>query len=154
VSRFQQKSEQRKQQTALMQGCFAQFLLYTNSIWQEYYLIFPLIQQADINKEEYNHYINEISLIKLKRYDAYVKVVALSIVFRRGKKSHQSKVEEALRDYAIYVNRVSEAIDTWLRNLYCAPAKCLSTTYAPIKVDFNPYDSLPDTFTSHGRIDP
>ena len=81
VPYFQRQYENRKQQYGLMQECFSQFLLYSNSIWQEYYAILPLTQEVEIDKDEYLRYVKEIAQIKLKRYEAYAKVQALSIVF-------------------------------------------------------------------------
>jgi hypothetical protein len=71
VPRFQHDYEQRRQRIATMQECFSQFLLYGNSIWQEYYAILPLSQQREIDRTEYLQYIGKIADIKLKRYDAF-----------------------------------------------------------------------------------
>ncbi len=142
VPHFQRQYENRKQKAALIQECFSQFLHYTNSIWEEYYLVFPLIHQSEVSKEEYNQYIKEISAVKLKRYDAYARVQALAIVFRNGMSDQQSNVEIALENYAVKVNKISEAIDTWLRNLYCAPDKCLKSVSAPVDPEFSPYGSF------------
>jgi hypothetical protein len=116
---FQRGYERRVQRSTLMQDCLTQFLLYSNSTWQEYYSILPLTLQPEISKDEYLQHINEISSIKLKRFDAYARVQALALVFREPKAKERSPVETALNDYAKSVNAVSEAIDTWLRNLYC-----------------------------------
>lgn len=118
VPYFQRKYENRKQQYGLMQECFAQFLLYSNSIWQEYYAILPLTQEVEINKDEYLRYTKEIAQIKLRRYDAYAKVQALSVVFRRGTDSKSNPVETALKTYAVRLNIASAAIDKWLTGLY------------------------------------
>jgi hypothetical protein len=142
VPRFQRQYENRKQQVSLMQECFSQFLLYTNSLWQEYYLLFPPIHQSDINRDTYNQYIKEISEIKLKRYDAFSKVEASAIVFRKDAFKQTSNVEVALTDYAVRVNMISAEIDTWLRNLYCAPTKCVSSVRSPVNPEFSPYDSF------------
>jgi hypothetical protein len=141
VPRFQKQYETKKQKTALMQECLAQFLLYGNSIWQEYYAIFPLAHNTEIDKETYNKYIGEIGQIKLRRYDAYAKVQALAIAFRDD--SHAtSTVETALRAYAIHINRISTAIDAWLRNLYCAPDKCVTYNSVPVDSEFQAYDAF------------
>ena len=142
VPRFQRQYENRKQLASLMQECFSQFLLYTNSLWQEYYLLFPLIHQSEISKDSYNQYIKEIGEIKLKRYDSFAKLEALAIVFRKGTPKQTSSVEAALTDYAVRVNMISAEIDTWLRNLYCAPAKCLRSARGPVDPEFSPYDSF------------
>jgi hypothetical protein len=141
VPLFQRHYENRKQQASLMDESFSQFLLYANSIWQEYYALFPLVQESEIDKDQYNRYVQEISTIKLKRYDAFAKVEALAIVFR-SKADQRSDVERALEDYAFQVNGVSAAIDNWLRNLYCAPAKCLTSSRAPVDPEFSPYDGF------------
>jgi hypothetical protein len=82
VPRFQRVFEQKNKELLLMQECFSQFLLYANSIWQEYYLVFPLVLQPEINQEDYIKHLQEISTIKLKRYDAFEKVQSLAIIFR------------------------------------------------------------------------
>lgn len=122
VPYFQRQYENRKQQYSLMQECFTQFLLYSNSIWQEYYDILPLTQEVEINKDEYLRYLKEVAQIKLRRYDAYAKQ-ALSVVFRKDIDSKNNPVETALRSYAISLNTASAAIDKWLTGLYCTPTK-------------------------------
>ena len=79
VPHFQREYERRARQSALMQECLSQFLVYSNSIWQEYYTILPVTLETEINKEEYVRLMNDISQIKLKRYDAYAKVQALAM---------------------------------------------------------------------------
>jgi len=123
VPYFQRKYENRRQQYGLMQECFSQFLLYSNSIWQEYYAILPLTQEVEINKDEYLRYVKEISQIKLRRYEAYAKVQALSIVFRKDMDDKSNPVESALKNYAVNLNTASAAIDKWLTGLYCTPTK-------------------------------
>ena len=49
VPHFQKKYEHRTQQTALMQECLSQFLLYSNSLWLEYYALLPLTQKIEID---------------------------------------------------------------------------------------------------------
>lgn len=142
VPRFQRAYEQKRQNAQLMQECLSQFLLYSNSIWQEYYSVFPLLHEAEIDLEKYNHHIREISDIKLQRYDAFARVQALAIVFRKQMNSEKSYIEEALYDYAVHINIISQSIDTWLRNLYCAPDKCRKNSFAPVSLDFDPYSSF------------
>ena len=137
---FQRGYERRVQRSTLMQDCLTQFLLYSNSTWQEYYSILPLTLQPEISKDEYLQHINEISSIKLKRFDAYARVQALALVFRESKAKERSPVETALNDYAKSVNAVSEAIDTWLRNLYCTPTKREKSPCATFDPTFDAYD--------------
>ena len=140
VPGFQRGYERRVQRSTLMQDCLTQFLLYSNSTWQEYYSILPLTLQPEISKDEYLQHINEISSIKLKRFDAYARVQALALVFREPKAKERSPVETALNDYAKSVNAVSEAIDTWLRNLYCTPTKREKSPCATFDPAFDAYD--------------
>jgi hypothetical protein len=121
VPKFQRQHEARNQQLSLMQECFSQFLLYSNSIWQEYYTVLPLTQEVGIDKKIYLEYINKIAEIKLKRYDSFAKVEALSIVFRKSKDGELSDVEKELKQYAVSLNIASAAIDKWLTALYCTP---------------------------------
>lgn len=142
LPKFQQAYENKKQKTNLMQECLSQYLLYANSIWKEYYSIFPLVHHPAIDMETYNKYLAEIGTIKLSRYDAYAKVKALAIVFRGDNQETPSKVERELEDFARQVNQISETIDLWLRNLYCSPNKCISDGIAPIDPNFSPYGSF------------
>jgi hypothetical protein len=139
VPRFQQRYEKKTQKTALMQECLAQFLLYGNSTWQEFYTILPLVHNTEIDTETYDKYIGEISQIKLRRYDAFAKVEALAITFRTDE--HESPVEKALYEYAVRVNSNSTAINNWLRNLYCAPDKCVAYGGAPVDPQFRSYEA-------------
>lgn len=140
VPQFQRAYENRARQSTLKQECLTQFLLYNNSIWQEYYAILPLTLQTDMDKDEYIRHMNKISQIKLKRYDAYAKVQALALVFRDSGQSETSPIEAALVDYAIRVNAVSEAIDNWLRDLYCTPTKREKSPCAKFDPNFDAYD--------------
>jgi hypothetical protein len=145
VPYFQRQYENRKQQYGLMQECFSQFLLYSNSIWQEYYAILPLTQEVEIDKDEYLRYVKEIAQIKLKRYEAYAKVQALSIVFRRGIDGKSNPVESALKNYAVSLNTASAAIDKWLTGLYCTPTKRERSPCAS-------FDPTFDAFTEYENI--
>ena len=122
VPSFQRRYESRKQQVALMQDCLAQFLTYSNSLWQEYYAVLPLTQVVEIDQATYLQYVSKVAEIKLKRYDAFAKVVALSVVFRKDSDSPAgSPIDTALRDYAVSLNTASASIDRWLTGLYCTP---------------------------------
>jgi hypothetical protein len=85
--------------------------------------------------------LQEISTIKLKRYDAFAKVQSLAIVFR-STREESSPIEGIIVEYAVRVNEISDATDTWLRNLYCAPNKCLNTAYAALDPEFVPYNGF------------
>ncbi len=142
VPQFQRTYEARARQASLKQECLTQFLLYSNSIWQEYYAILPLTLQTDLNRDEYVRYMNEISQIKLKRYEAFSKVQALALVFRDGARSaNGSPVENALNAYAVKVNQVSAAIDGWLKDLHCTPTKRERSPCAQFDPTFDPYDA-------------
>lgn len=145
VPRFQRQYEARTQQVNLMQECLSQFLLYSNSIWQEYYTILPLTQEAEINKDEYLKYLNGIAEIKLKRYNSFAKVEALSIVFREDADNKPSPEEEALKNYAIRLNTASDAIDKWLTALYCTPTE---REYSPCAS----FDPTFDAFSEYKKI--
>ena len=123
VPNFQRKYESHKQQTTLMQDCLAQFLQYGNSLWQEYYAVLPLTQQVEIDQATYLQYVGKIAEIKLKRYEAYAKVLALSVVFQDGgaRTATSASIDNALKDYAVKLNVASASIDQWLTGLYCTP---------------------------------
>jgi hypothetical protein len=139
VPHFQREYERRTKRSALMQECLSQFLLYSNSIWQEYYTILPLTLEGEIGKDEYVRAMNEISQIKLKRYDAYAKTLALALVFRGRERTQASRVEKALNDYAVLVNSASQAVDTWVRNLYCVPIQRSKSPCASFDATFDSY---------------
>ena len=61
VPHFQREYEQRIKQSELMKECLSQFLVYVNSIWQEYFLILPVALEPEINKEEYVRLMSEIA---------------------------------------------------------------------------------------------
>jgi hypothetical protein len=140
VPQFQQWSERRANRATLMQECLTQFLLYSNSIWQEYYAILPLTLEPEIDKDRYVRSMNAISEIKLKRYDAYAKTQALALVFRDEGNKEPSRVEKALNEYAVNVNAASEAIDTWLSDLYCTPTKRVTSPCVSFDPDFDAYE--------------
>jgi hypothetical protein len=140
VPEFQRRYENRRQQAALMQDSLAQFLAYSNSLWQEYYAVLPLTQAVEIDQATYLQYVGKIADIKLKRYDAYAKVVALSIAFRDPKnREKDSAVEAALKRYAVSLNTASASIDKWLTGLYCTPVKRARSPCASFDPAFDGY---------------
>lgn len=142
VPSFQRRYDNRKQQVALMQECLAEFLLYSNSLWQEYYAILPLTQRSEIDETTYFQYTEKMAQIKLKRYDAYAKVLALLVVFQdeTGSKPAPS-IEAALKHYAVSLNEASAAIDRWLTALYCTPTdRGESPCSAGFDLDFQAFD--------------
>jgi hypothetical protein len=156
VPHFQRNYEQRKQQLGLMQECLGQFLLYSNSIWQEYYAILPLTQEQEIDKAMYVKYMNDIAQIKLKRYDAFAKVQALAVVFRQNGKSKNTPVDVSLKKYAIELNTASAAIDKWLRGLYCTPSTREDSPCSEFDPTFDPfseYEEIKDLVIKIGNED-
>jgi len=139
VPQFQRAYEDRNRRSSLKQECLVQFLLYSNSLWQEYYAILPLTLQTDLEKAEYLRYMTEISQIKLKRYEAFSRVQALALIFREQDPGRESAPEQALSAYAVHVNEVSAAIDQWLSDLYCTPTKRLKSPCAKFDPTFDPY---------------
>jgi hypothetical protein len=146
VPDFQRRYDNRKQQVALMQDCLAQFLLYSNTLWQEYYAVLPLTQRVEIGEDVYLQYVGRITEIKLRRYDAYARVVALSVVFQDDAPAAGTPtVEQALKDYAIRLNIVSASIDRWLTGLYCTPT---TRSHSPCAQ----FDPSFDAFDEHAKI--
>jgi hypothetical protein len=123
VPYFQKASEQRQAERSIMRECLGEFLQYEVSIWQEFYAVFPLVHESEIDRAKYDEFTAAISEIKLARYRAYGKVRALAIAFREGSPS-PSDIEQRIEEFAILVNQTSERIDTWLGALYCARAIC------------------------------
>ncbi len=146
VPDFQRRYENRKQQMTLMQDCLAQFLLYGNSLWQEYYAVLPLTQRVEIDETTYLQYVNKIAEIKLKRYDAYAKVLALSVVFQeQTETTAASSIDTALKSYAVSLNIASASIDKWLTDLYCTPT---NRDHSPCAS----FDPTFDAFDEHTKI--
>lgn len=150
VPDFQRRYESRKQQVALMQDCLAQFLLYSNSLWQEYYSVLSLTQKVEIDEATYLQYVSKIAEIKLKRYDAYAKVLALSVVFQdkdrnKGVAKATPSVDTALKSYAVGLNNASALIDKWLTGLYCTPT---NRDHSPCAH----FDPTFDAFDEHAKI--
>lgn len=140
VPNFQRRYESRKQQVALMQECLTQFLMYSNSLWQEYYAVLPLTQVVEIDQATYLQYVSKIAEIKLKRYDAFAKVVALSVVFRDDSDSvAASPIDNPLKGYAVSLNTASASIDKWLTGLYCTPTARLRSPCASFDPAFDAY---------------
>jgi hypothetical protein len=141
VPYLQHNYENRKQQIATMQDCLGQFLLYSNSIWQEYYGVLPLTQQVEIDRDVYLQYLAKIAEIKLKRYDAYAKILALSVVFKdRVEPETGRSVNDAIDAFAVDLNRSSAAIDSWLTGLYCTPVSRATSPCAHFDPAFDAYD--------------
>jgi hypothetical protein len=147
VPRFQREYESRKQRSTLMEECLGQFLLYGNSLWQEYYSILPLTLQSEMSRAEYIAYLTRVSEIKLKRYDSYAKVRALSLVFRDGK-DQESPVEAALDKYAVTINSASAQINDWLSKLYCTPTKRRKSPCTTFDHTFDSYSEYKEIQTA------
>lgn len=146
VPDFQRRYDSRKQQRVLMQECLAQFLLYSNSLWQEYYAVLPLTQRVEIDEAVYLQYVGKIAEIKLRRYDAYAKVLALSVVFQsRTQGAPEPAIDAAITRYAVDLNNASAAIDRWLTGLYCTPTTRARSPCAQFDPRFDAYDE-------HGKI--
>ncbi len=139
VPRFQRQHESRLQKANLMQECLTQFLLYSNSIWREYYEILPLSIENEIDKEVYLKYLDKIAKIKLKRYNSFAKVEALAIVFRASEIKKPSFIENELETYAINFNKASTAIDKWLSSLYCTPYEREDSPCASFDPEFDAF---------------
>jgi hypothetical protein len=140
VPYFQRAYESRAQRAALMRECFSQFLLYSNSIWQEYYAVLPLTQETDLSKDDYLKYLARMAEIKLKRYEAYAKVQALALAFRDTGSAAASDVETALHRYAVVLNAASADIDRWLTGLYCTPTTRAASPCASFDARFDAFD--------------
>lgn len=138
VPAWQRSYEEKKQTQTLMEECRAEFLLYCNSIWEEFYLIHPLVSETSISKPRYDEYFQKLTEIKLRRYNAFAKLQSVAIAFRADTET-ASDVEQKLETYAVTVNQVSQGIDTWLRRLYCYTAQCDNET---IEVDYSSYDAF------------
>lgn len=140
VPHFQKRYEHRTQQVMLMQESLSQFLLYSNSLWQEYYALLPLTQKVEIDEQTYVSYLNKIAEIKLKRYDAYARVQALTRVLQiESDASSEQPLDQALKRYAVDLNIASAAIDKWLTGLYCTPFKRDTSPCEEYDPAFDPY---------------
>lgn len=141
VPHFQRQYEDRKRKNELMQECLSQFLVYSNSLWEEHYAFLPLTQEIEIDRSTYIDYTKRRAAIKLKRYDAYAKVLALAVSFRKnGEMAVASKAEISIRAYALELNKVSGAIDQWVTGLYCTPVNRKISPCNTFDMRFNGYD--------------
>lgn len=142
VPRFQRQYESRLARTQLVKDCLSQFLMYANTSWKEYYAVVPLMLDSGLTKEQYIQALQDTMKIKLARYDAFARLEALCVAFRTPGNTEQSTIEKALQQYAVRLNTISNAIDSWLRNMYCLKASCIDTTRGSIDVGFEPYGSF------------
>ncbi|WP_158080799.1 hypothetical protein [Pelomonas sp. KK5] len=140
VPALQRASEQRAKRTAQMQECLSQFLLYTNSLWEEYYAVMPLTQEAEIDKATYLAYLDKVAGIKLKRYEAYEKIQALAVLVpASGGEGAAASLSEDFRSYQVQLNEASASIDAWLTGLYCTPLKRDASPCATFDPSFDAY---------------
>ena len=106
----------------------------------------PLTQRVEVDEVVYLQYIGKIAEIKLRRYDAYAKVLALSVVFQsRTQSAAEPAVDAAIKRYAVDLNSASAAIDRWLTGLYCTPTTRVRSPCAQFDPRFDAYDE-------HGKI--
>jgi hypothetical protein len=91
---------------------------------------------------DYQDAIRKLTTIKLARYDAYAKLKASLLAFRRTPDEPNQEVEGLVEQYAIDVNQLSQHVDAWLRNRYCWSNECISTGEAPVDHDFSPYGAF------------
>jgi hypothetical protein len=136
---YQRHYDLNKKRVELMQDCLSQFLLYSNSIWREYYSLYPIADQNQIDHKQYLLYLNKISEIKLRRYDAFARLQATAIVFRE-RPQDESEVERGLQEYAIEINR----------KLYCYSAKCPDED---VPADYSPSDEFSDLRRAMARME-
>src|SRR5262249_41541689 len=129
VPYYQRKYEERKQKRDTRNECLRQFLLASNLIWQEWFLLGPLTQKTVLSGEEYSKALEQINGIRIKRYDAFATVEALAVAYRERRE--EKAVEEAIDDYAVRVNQISHNIDRWLRTLRCADGGCAPSSEEP-----------------------
>jgi hypothetical protein len=120
---YQKAAEQRQAEREIMRDCLAEFLQYEVSIWNEYYAVFPLIHESELDREKYDGFTAQISEIKIERYRAYAKVKANAIAFR-GEGSASSVIETEIHNFAVLLNQTSETIDRWMGDLYCSGTIC------------------------------
>lgn len=142
IPRIQRASQAREATLQARKDALAQFLLYANSRWQEYYLLAPLVSSEELTPADYQDAIRKLTTIKLARYDAYAKLKASLLAFRRTPDEPNQEVEGLVERYAIDVNRLSQHVDSWLRNRYCWSNECISTDGAPVDRDFGPYGAF------------
>jgi hypothetical protein len=139
VPRFQRQQQEREARLAARKEVLAQFLLYTNLRWQEYYLLPPLLAHPELTRAQYEQTLRDLTRIKIARYDAFAKVEAMALAFRRSPGERNAELEDALESYAVRINDFSRTIDAWLRNAYCYANECEDSAAAPVDPDFDPY---------------
>jgi hypothetical protein len=154
VPHFQRIYENHQQQSNSMHECLQQFLLYGNSIWEEFFTILPLTQESEIGKDQYTSHLNEIAKIKLTRYNSLVKVKSLALVFRQNSGNSDTAIDSALSAFALQLDSVSHAIDNWIIQLYCTPTSSGASPCATFDATFDPfaeYNKIKDIVTRVGN---
>lgn len=141
VPHFQQKVEDRKQQRDLQSQALSQFMLFSNSIWREYYYILPFTQKSRITQEEYDKYLGDMAAIKIQRYDALAKLRASMLAFPQPSKPSEPNVTKMVENYAVALNDLSTQIDAWMTKMYCAPYHGASPC-AEYDKSFSPYNEF------------
>ena len=94
----------------------------------------------NIDKKTYLENLEKIAQIKLKRYNSFAKLEALSIVFRDSDDDKPSNVETELQKYAISLNVISSFIDKWLTGLYCTPSIGEDSPCESFEPRFDPFN--------------
>lgn len=136
VPMYQQHTGARQTQLKLMEEAHRDFLQYENSIWEEYYAIFPLLHERSISKETYIEYTRELTDLKLGRYRLYATLRSLAVAFEPatadlgGDKPARSEVERAVENYAVRINSLSAKIAEFVGSLYCGDTECWSADYS------------------------
>ena len=133
VPMFERSLNQRSKQLAMMTETHRTFLQYANSVWREYYSIFPYLHSETLDKLTYIAAVDKIAAIKLERYGEYAKVISLAVAFRPLTESgptRRSPVEDKVEAYAIAVNNISAKINAILGGLYCKGHNCWSSSYS------------------------
>jgi hypothetical protein len=116
VPGIQQRAEIRKQKAELLNKLVEQFLVYGNTVAQEYFTVVPLTQESKINKKQFDDYTQKIFQIQLKQYDALAKVSALATNF--DDVSDGRNLSDEISNYSQKVEEVSKQFNSLIIRLY------------------------------------
>jgi hypothetical protein len=141
---IQRRHQERQARVEARKECLAQFLLYANSRWPEYYVVLPLVVRGSMTPDDYRESLRHITVVKVARYDAAAKIEARLLAFRRKIDEKNEDVENAFAEYQKTVNGVSERIDIWLRNAYCYSNVCQGSVSDGLDPEFEPYTASRD----------
>jgi hypothetical protein len=123
VPLYQKWLDNRKKRAAASAQLMSQFLTYANTPWEEYHIIVPLEINPRIERSQYETMLSAILAVKLKRYNAYASIQAVTVTLAAETKALRT-LPGSMEAFAVKVNRISDVIGSALARHYCATRNC------------------------------